>query len=91
MGTNGFFLNRLLTGQHLGIQGAGGIKKHPADLSRILLIVTQGSFVVGISFRFDASASPFCAGTLIAKRWRFNFVLSAKSFQIEIEKFLDGL
>jgi len=29
----------------------------------------QSSFVVGISFRFDASASPFCAGTLIAKRW----------------------
>jgi len=29
----------------------------------------QSSFVVGISFRFDASASPFCAGTLIARRW----------------------
>jgi len=29
----------------------------------------ESSFVVGISFRFDASASPFCAGSLIARRW----------------------
>jgi len=30
---------------------------------------SQSSFVVGIAFRFDASVSPFCAGTLVAERW----------------------
>merc|ERR1712037_155321 len=29
----------------------------------------QSSFVVGIAYRFDASVSPFCAGTLVADRW----------------------
>jgi len=30
---------------------------------------SQSSFVVGIAYRFDASLSPFCAGTLVADRW----------------------
>jgi len=49
-----------------------------ASMGLVLLLVlvcsslqetSQSSFVVGIAYRFDASVSPFCAGTLVAERW----------------------